>query len=269
MIKKALFILSLAILCLHGFSQNLRIVSLAPSLTQMLYLIDGGETLIGCTSYCEQAKKDNKNVVASAVEVNVEKVLLLKPDLVITTTLTKPVTIEALKKVGIKVQVYTMPKSYTEICKQFIDIAGYIGKNSLAYKIVEEQQKRLKLLQKSIPKGKKPKVFFEIGAKPLYTIIPNTFMDDYITFCGGENIAAELKKGSINREYVFLKNPDFIFIVTMGIVGTEEKANWEANRNINASKNGNIFIIDSNKVCSPNPVSFVDVVEQLTLYMYP
>jgi ABC-type Fe3+-hydroxamate transport system substrate-binding protein len=252
-----------------GFSQSSqRIVSLAPSLTKMLYLLDAQHELVGCTSYCEEAKKDNKSIVASAVEVNVEKIFLLKPDLVVATTLTKPATIASLEKVGIKVNVFPSPKSYSEICNQFIEIAKLTGKQALAKSIVEKQQAKLSQLKHSIPKGKKPKVFFEIGAKPLYTVIPNTFMDDYISYAGGKNIASDLKKGTITRENVLLKNPDVIFVVTMGIVGAEEKSTWENYQNITASKNGKIFIIESNKACSPNPVSFVEVVEQLIKMMY-
>lgn len=252
-----------------GYSQSpQRIVSLAPSLTKMVYLLGLQHQLVGCTSYCEEAVKDKKSIVASAVEVNVEKVFLLKPDLVIATSLTKPATIEAFDKVGIKVNTFPMPKSYTEICSQFVEIANLTGKKALATSIVEKQQLRLKLIKQSILKGKKPKVFFEIGAKPLYTVIPNTFMNDYISYSGGENIASDLKSGTISRETVLIRNPDIIFIVTMGIVGTEEKQTWDNYPNINASKNGKVFIIDSYKACSPNPVSFVDIVEQLVTTMY-
>jgi hypothetical protein len=53
--------------------------------------------------------------------------------------------------------------------------------NSWQKKIVEYQKRRLDSIKKSIPKGKKPKIFIELGAKPLFTAVPNTFMDDFIT----------------------------------------------------------------------------------------
>jgi iron complex transport system substrate-binding protein len=234
----------------------------------MLYLLGIQDQLVGCTSYCEEAIKDNKSIVASAMEVNVEKVFLLKSDLVVTTDLTKPSIIEALENIGIKVYVFPTPKSYTEICSQLVEIARLTDKQAIAKAIIEKQRLRLTLIKKSIPKGKKPKVFFEIGAKPLFTVIPNTFMDDYITYAGGENIASDLKSGTISRESVLMRNPDIIFIVTMGLAGTEEKTIWNSYQNISASKNGKVFIIDSNKACSPSVVSFVDIVEQFVKRMY-
>jgi ABC-type Fe3+-hydroxamate transport system substrate-binding protein len=268
-LRKILVPILFVVMGMCGYAQTpQRIVSLAPSLTKMIYLLGAQHQLVGCTSYCEDAIKEHKTVVASAIDVNVEKVFLLKPDLVVASTLTKPATIEALEKVGIKVKAFPVTKSYAEICSQFMELADVTGKKTLAASIVEKQQLRLNRIKKLIPKGKKPNVFFEIGAKPLFTVIPNTFMDDYISYAGGLNIASDLKSGTISRETVLMRNPDIIVIVTMGIVGAEEKKGWENYHMINASKTGKVFIIDSDKACSPNPVNFVDIVEELVTRMY-
>jgi ABC-type Fe3+-hydroxamate transport system substrate-binding protein len=267
-IRIFIFILS-AVSALQCYAQQpQRIVSLTPSITKMLYLLDAQKGLVGCTSYCEDAKKDHITIVASAVEVNVEKLFLLKPDLVFASELTKPSTIDALRKLGLKVNVFSTPSSFNELCSQFIEIAKLTGKQTLANNIIEKQKLRLSQLKQLIPADKKPKVFFEIGAKPLFTVIPNTFMDDYISFIGGVNIASDLKSGSITRESVLIRNPDVILIITMGVVGAEEKDEWENYQNIGASKNKKIFVIDSDKACSPTPINFVDVVEELLKLMY-
>lgn len=266
--KILVFILSVVV-GIQVFSQpSQRIVSLAPSLSKMFYILEAENNLVGCTNYCLEAVKDKKSVVANALEVNIEKIYTLKPDLVITSELTKPSTIEALEKIGIKVKVLPSPKSFNQICDQLIELANLIGKQALVKSIIDKQKVRLSQLNQLIPKGKKPKVFFEIGAKPIFTVIPNTFMDDFITYSGGENIASDLKHGTITRENVVLRNPDVIIIVTMGVAGIEEKTTWEKYTNINASKNGKIFSIDADKACSPDPINFVDVVEQLITLMY-
>jgi iron complex transport system substrate-binding protein len=161
-----------------------------------------------------------------------------------------------------------VPTSYAEICSQFLELADITGKKAQAVRVVEKLQSRLALVKKKIPTGKRPTVFFEIGAKPLFTVIPHTFMDDYIAYAGGINIAADLKSGTISREAVLMRNPDVIVIVTMGIVGAEEKKAWENYQLISATKNGKIIIVDSDKACSPNPVNFVDIVEELVTRMY-
>jgi ABC-type Fe3+-hydroxamate transport system substrate-binding protein len=268
-IRKIIVLFLTILLGIQVYSQpSQRIVSLAPSLTKMIYILEANDIIVGCTNYCLEAVKDKKSIVATAMEVNIEKIYTLKPDLVITSELTKPATIEALEKIGIKVKVLPSPKSFNQICDQLIELANLTGKQALAKSIVEKQKARLNQLNQLIPKGKKPKVFFEIGAKPIFTVIPNTFMDDFITYSGGENIASDLKHGTITRENVILRNPDVIVVVTMGVAGTEEKTTWEKYKNINASKNGKIFTIDADKACSPDPINFVDVVEKLITMMY-
>ena len=245
-----------------------RIISLSRSITQNIYLLGASNKLVGCTSYCDLAIQDNKEVIASATDVNIEKVILQNPDLVMATTITKPETIEKFKKLGIKVVVFGITKSYEDICENLLQIASYTGTEKLANSIIAKQKTRLDSIRKSIPKDKKLKMFFQIGANPIFTVIPNTFMNDFITYAGCENVASDLKRGTITYESVILRNPDVIIIVTMGILGEQEKARWTNNQKLSATKNRKIFIIDSDKACSPTPVTFIDVVEELSSLIY-
>jgi len=267
--RKNIIIILFIFLSINSFSKEVnRIISLAPSITNMIYLLEAQDKLVGCTNYCLEGVKDGKNIVANAIDVNVEKVFLLKPDIVFTAGLTKPSTVEALRKLNINIQIFQSAKTYDEICEQFITIARYTGKEQLAKKIITAQKNRLDSIKQSIPKGKKPKIFIELGAKPLFTAVPNTFMDDFITQAGGVNIATDINTGAITRENVILKDPDAIVIVTMGIVGEEEKEVWKRYKQLSAARKGKIFTIDPYKSCGPNPVTFVDVVEELVTKLY-
>lgn len=243
-----------------------RIVSLAPSLTKNISYLKSEDLLVGCTSYCRPTKKTN--IVASAVIVNIEKVVTLKPDIVIATTITKSETIETLRKFGIRVEIYPTAHSFNEICSQFLALGKLIGREAQASIVINESRQKLKKLRKYYTDEKKLKMFIQIGANPLYTVLPNTFMDDYITFSGCRNIASDLSVGSITRENVIVKNPDVIFIVTMGIFGDGEKKAWEKLRVLNAAKNKKIFIIDSEKACSPTPVTFVETLGKIINLTY-
>lgn len=106
-------------------------------------------------------------------------------------------------------------------------------------------------------------MFFQIGVDPLFSVLSNTFMDDYINFLGAENIAKTLKRGSVSREFVIANNPDYIFIVTMGMVGNEEKEIWSRYSNLTASRKKQIHIIESDIACQPTPVTFVQTMEIL------
>lgn len=263
--KKLLFIVVVLLLCQTGFSQSgKRLVSLAPSVTKMIYLLHGQNNLVGCTSYCEQAKKDHKAIVASAVDVNVEKIILLKPTVVIATGLTRPATIESLRKVGIPVLIFYSPKTFDDLCNQFNRLGELTGKQLYAQNLIRQQRSRLNILAHRSIVMSYPKVFIEVGAKPLFAAIPNTFIDNYLFYSHGQNIAWGLKSGSISREAVLLRNPDAILIVTMGVVGQQEKQKWESYKGLNAVRRHKIFALDADMMCSPTPVDFVNLVAQIT-----
>jgi iron complex transport system substrate-binding protein len=244
-----------------------RIVSLAPSLTKNIYFLGANDQLVGCTSYCTEALADQKKVVASAVNVNIEKTVSLRPDIVMATLLTNPETIEMLQQLGIQVELFPSAKSFDEICTQFIRIGDLTGKTEQAQQIVASSKKKVDAIIKSHDFTHQPDIFFQLGADPIFTVLPNTFMNDFITLPGGINIAGDMNKGTINRESVIAHNPDVIFIVTMGIIGQEEQEIWKGFKGMKAAEENRIFIIDADKACSPTPITFVETLETIVSLM--
>lgn len=244
-----------------------RIVSLAPSFTQSLYYLEAQDNLVGCTSYCAAAKGDNKEIVASAVKANVEKIISLKPDLVLASGLTNPKDTELLRKVGIKVEVIHSPKSFQEICDQFIRMGSLVGKTEKANALVEESKRTTRKIAEKNRHNTNRKMFFQIGANPLFAVIPNTFMDDYMTLLGIENISKNLTQGTVTREFVIANNPDYIFIATMGIVGEEELKTWNRYSSLKATQKKQIYIIDSDIACQPTPITFAQTMEVMDRLM--
>lgn len=244
--------------------QDLKIISLAPSITKDLELLGLSENIVGATSFCEITKKDKSLIIGSAVEVNMEKILLLKPTIVFVSTLTKPTTIETLRKNGINVHQVEKANGYQGMCDEFIKIAKVVDKEAEANKIVADSKAKLVAIQSKIDTtGTKKRVFFQIGSDPIFTVLPNTFMSDYITLLGCENIAANLSAGTVTREFVLTQNPDIIIVTTMGIEGEKEKKIWETFPSINAVKNHKIIIVDSDKSCSPSVVSFMEILQEI------
>lgn len=235
----------------------MRIVSLSPSLTLNVRYLDEEVHLVGCTSYCQTTRSIQQ--VATAIKVNVEKVISVKPDLVIATTLTPPETVAAMKKVGLRVEVFQMPDSYNQICEQFLQLGKMLGKDNVAKKIVADSRDKVQKLTEKKRTGMK--MFIQIGANPLFAVIPNTFMHDFIRFAGAESITAGMTAGSITREAVLKRNPDVIFIVTMGILAEDEKKQWEKFSRLSATLHKKIFIIDSQMACTPTPVTFAQTLE--------
>ena len=238
-----------------------RIISLAPSITQSLYYLGAEDKLVGRTSYCVAAENDDVPVVASAVTLNMEKAIAMKPDLVLVLGLTDQKDIETLRKFGIEVEVFDSPKSFNEICDQFIQLGKAVGKSDKAKQIVAESKERISEIQKEREGKPTPNIFFQLGSNPLFTVTPNTFMDDYIQLIGGKNISSELNKGIIGREFVVAKNPDYIFICTMGVASDQETKVWKSYTSMNAVKKNRLFTIDANIACQPTPITFVETME--------
>lgn len=245
-----------------SYSQSYnRIISLAPSLTKSLYLLNAEDQLTACTSYCDTPDSDKKEIVASAIKVNLEKIVSLRPDLIIVMPLTNPETIASLKKFGIRVEEFSSPLTFDEICEQFLQLGKMAGKEHLAVDIVRKSKAKVDSLISLQNLIRSQTVFFQIGANPIFTVLPNTFMNDYISFIGCENIAFDMKGGTISRESVLARNPDIIFVATMGVIGAEEKKIWKSYNELNAAKNDHIFIIDSDLSCVPTPVTFAQTLE--------
>jgi len=241
---------------------GIRIISLVPSITKELVSLNMSKNIVGATSYCSVSEKNKDLIVGSAIEVNIEKVLLLKPDIVFASGLTKEKDINALKNNGIKVHFLSKMHSFKDICEHFIELGILVGKAELAQTIVQKSTKTVDSLISTFPvQSDSLTIFFQIGTKPIFTVIPNTFMNDYITFAGCENMAKDLIHGTITRESILQRNPDVIFVTTMGAVGANEKSIWESYTDLNASKNKKIFIIDANLASSPTVLSFTKAFE--------
>lgn len=273
--SKILFITgALVFWCTGGlvFSQNhpQRIISLSPPLTEELYLLGVQDKLIGCTVYCQRpAQAQKKEKIGTVIEANLEKIISLKPDLVLTTSLTNPKTKEKLKNLGIKVVDFPSVKSFSQLCEQFLELGKIIGREKQAEEIIHQAKNNVDFIKKSIKDLPKPKVFLQIGAKPLHTVTGGSFVNDFIQFAGGINISEDAKTGLYSREEVLKQNPDVIIISTMGIVGQDEKIIWQKYETINAVRNKKIYIIDSYILCSPTPVSFVETLKELVKILHP
>lgn len=238
-----------------------RIVSLAASITNNLYLLGVQDRIVGRTQYCTIADNDNIPIVADALNVNIEKVVSLKPDIVIASGLTHPRIISALQKMGIRTIHWHQPKDFNDICIQLEELGKLCGKREVAIRYVRESKERLVKIGKP---AANTKIFMEQGADPLFTVLPDSFVNDYMILLGGKNICDDLKTGLISREMVLLRNPDVIIIVSMGSQDAEEITEWKKYKTVNAVKNNRIFTINAEEACTPTPVTFVDVLEKLS-----
>ena len=269
MIRSIIFCYIVAVNGIIVHAAPKRIVSLAPSITKMISLLDAEELIVGHTSFCIFEKSDNSEVVANAVQVNIEKIVLLKPDLILVSDLTRPETVNTFKKLGIEVYRFAYSKSFNDLCSDLIVMGEKIEKTDLAESIIGKTKTELERVKALVPENvRKPRIFAQIGSNPLWAVIPDTFMDDFIEFAGGVNVVSDARSGAISREQVLVRNPEVIFIMLMGTMGVDEKDQWKRYSGLDAVKNDKIFLMDQERTCSPTPLIFVETLEEMIRLIY-
>jgi len=250
-----------------------RIVSLGPINTENVYLLNAQDRLIANTIYCvnpPEAKKKDK--IGTLLQANIEKIISLKPDLVLATSLTRPRQVAKLKRLGVKVVQFTQPANFDEISEQFIKLGQLIGREERARRIVHEARRAIETIRQKTAGRSKKKVFLQVGTRPLFSSVEDSFTNEFITLGGGKNIAKGSLQGVYSREKVIAQNPDLIIIAIMGtegIAGEKEQQKWMRYPSISAVKNNNIHIVDPNLVCSPTPLTFVEALRTITSIIHP
>ncbi|HAS84281.1 MAG TPA: hypothetical protein DCS43_16805 [Verrucomicrobia bacterium] len=248
-----------------------RIVALSPSLTKQLYLLGLAKQVVGITTYCPQPPDDLPVIepVGSVVDPSTERIVRLQPDLDVATPLANRKRMDTLRGLGITVAEFRAARSFDEVCTQFLELGRLTGVTTSAERMVADAKARVQTLRARVAGHTRPRVFIQIGAKPLSTAGKDSFLNDLIDMAGGVNIADDTTFRVYSREAVLAANPDCILIVTMGMTGPDEKQKWGQYKHLAAAANQRIFMIDSALVCSPTPLDFADALVIITGLLHP
>ncbi|GAB7387044.1 ABC transporter substrate-binding protein [Bacillaceae bacterium] len=233
-----------------------RIVSIIPSATETAFALGLGEKIVGVSAwdnYPEEVKKLEK---VGGLDVNVEKVVSLQPDLVLA-HVSNGKSVEALRKAGVKVLV-TDAKSLAETFAAIRLIAQATGTQEEAEALIRKMQRERDEVIRAvadIPAEKRPKVWLEVSPE-LHTAGQGTFLHELVKLAGGQNVASDLQGWvQVNEEKVIAANPDVIF-VTYGYYVQEaaeqvkQRKSWQV---VNAVKNGRVYELHSDLVDRPGP----------------
>lgn len=228
-----------------------RIISLAPNVTETLYYLGAGDRIVGVTEFCSWPDDVNKKErVGGMINPSFEKILALKPDLVIISRDGTPVDVyKRLVDLGVNVYVYNV-KSFFELPYELIRLGEYIGKHREAKILAKEFNLKMNKM-KNIFNGQK--ALFIIWTEPLTVATESSYIGEIIRFLGLKNIIANsLPYMEINIEEIIRLNPDIIFIGS----GHNRNFNFssiiEKFKQTNAVKKGNVFLI-SEKIYHLSP----------------
>lgn len=268
-LKKFSVILILLIVLKGSVCNALRIVSLAPYVTEALILLGAEENLVAVTNFCQEKFNLDKEVIGDSLNINIEKVLFLKPDIIFITAMNKMEQVGKLKRFGIGIKYYPYANNFKDSCRNFLELAKLVGKERRAIKIIEKVSAKLEGLKLVLKSEEDFTVFIQVGYSPLITAGSNCYLNEIIRLAKGKNVAENYGQGffRISREKVIESDPEAILILTM-----EEKEyqyDWRKFKYLRAVRENKIYTLDSDIFSRPNPASFVKAVYLLSKILHP
>jgi len=252
-----------------------RVVSLAPSNTEILFAIGAGGQTVGRDEFSDypQEARSLPSVGGSMGQYSTEAIVALKPDLVLAAEINTPELVKQLEDLGLNVYYLKNPTTLEGMYVNLEVVGTLTGRDVTA--LVDSLKARVKAVDdKILPLSSRPSVFYEIDAtdpaKP-YTYGPGSFGNLLIERAGGFNIGSRLTDPypQISLEQIVVANPSFILLgdsmwgMTAEAVGA--RPGWET---IAAVQSKQIFPIDDNLISRPGP-RLVDGLEQLAKIFHP
>lgn len=245
--------LILILLCPQVLAAPHRLISTMPSITETLFALGLSHEVVGVTQNCnwppEAAEKDK----IGRETVNLEKIISLKPDLIIMLEDAQKKDIEKLRKFNLPV--YTVnPHSVYEVLESIYQIGSIAGVTPEAEKLVREMTRKMAQAALLYDIRFKVPVFVVVGYKPLISVGRETFINDVINLAGGYNIAENTPSPypQYNFEELIKQDPPVI-IIPENLISKEEMQKDIRWGRLRAVKNDRILFINPDILFRPGP----------------
>jgi iron complex transport system substrate-binding protein len=248
-----------------------RVVSLAPNLTEIVFAVGAGKTLVGDTTYCDfpaEAKSIEK--VGDTLHPSLERIIALSPQLVLVSTASQlEVFTEQLKTHNIEVFV-TDPKDLEGVFRSVTQIGDIVGQTSEAKTLVDTLRQRATNIETAVRPLPRVRLFYQLSAEPLYTAGRDSFVTDLINRAGGESVTAGVPGAwpKYSAESALAAKPDAIILPTGGSMGEGNSTVAEALRTSPAAQRGKVYKINDDHLVRPGPRA-VDGLEEMAKALHP
>jgi cobalamin transport system substrate-binding protein len=249
-----------------------RIVSLVPSVTEILYALNAEPLLVGVTDFCDfppEARRQPK--VGGMVAPSLEAIIALKPDLVIATTEgTREDTFTQLARVG--VPVYLVAAHHVADATSLMRRLGELtGREGAAGPLVARLEQRIEAVKKAVLPLARPRVLYVLWPEPL--IVPGraALVTELIQLAGGQSLTADDPNAwpRYSLEAAVARNPEVILLANHGAgTGAVSMDKWRRLASLPAVKSGRLLSINGDLMHRYGP-RFVDGLEQLARAIHP
>jgi len=255
-----------------------KIISLAPSNTEILFALSAGSQVIGrddFTNYPDEAM-NLPGVGGNMGLYNMETITALQPDLVLAAEINTPEQVKSLEGLGIPVYYLSNPTDIEGMYRNLEIVGQLTGRDSEAAALVDSLRARVNAVTEKVATvGSRPTVFYELDgtsdpAKP-WTAGPGTFVDLLISMAGGSNVAADLDSAwaQMSQEALLVADPNFILLgdAAYGVTAEQvaQRAGWDV---LSAVKNDKVIPFNDDTASRPGP-RLVEALETLAKLLHP
>jgi len=254
----------------------LRIVSLAPNVTEILFALGLGERIVGVTRYCDYpAEASRIEKVGGLVDPGIERISALKPDLVLAFRGNPVRLLKKMRNLGLPV--FSLEPGLTlESLIGTIETIGLVtGREEAARSLAGALESRIGAIEASLEGvAEKPKVFLSLQGGALWTCGRESFLDALILRAGGVNIAGGIGKKWVllGREEILHQDPDVVVIMAKSEPDFARAAEWFRSeprlKHLKAVSTGRVGFLDENKASRFGP-RLVDTLQDLVRLLHP
>lgn len=254
-----------------------RIVSLAPSLTEVLFAIGAGDHVVGVTDLCDRppAVRGLPRVggITSAT-LRLEAVVALRPDLVVAIGSDQEAAVEALAGLGLRVEVVPSASlgDVLEAARRLGEMTGRRAEGSALAAGLGARVAAVRRGVANLAQEDRPRVFFEVWDRPLMTAGPGTFLGEMVEMAGGDNVFADVEGRwvAVSPEAVLARDPEVVLTARRpgGPAGVADFAARPGWARLSAVRRGRVHALDGDLVSRPGP-RLAEALEQVARYLHP
>lgn len=246
-----------------------KIVSIAPSNTEILFALGLGDKVVGVTDSCDYPEAAKSKPKVGSVELDYEKIVEIAPDLVVAVGSLQRQAIDRLSELGICVLAVD-PKTVDGVLHAITLTGKATGAEDRAATLVAELSRRIEAVTakvSSIGASARPRVFVEIWNEPLMTAGPGTFVDELISAAGGENIAHDARGEwpQFSAEAVIERDPEVVILTGFNKAEALARPAWQG---ISAYRSGRVHELHPDLLVRPGP-RLVQGLEELAKLLHP
>lgn len=242
-----------------------RIISLSPGITEMIFMLNSEDKLVGISDFCKYPPETEKiTKVGGMLNFSVEHLASLSPDVVIIGSIVRKEDVEKIESMGIPVIAIKEEQKIEGIYDALTILGDMLDKKEKAVTEVSALQEKMANINNVVAKkSHTPSIYYVVGYDDAgdFTAPANSHIHEILTLAGGRNIGAELKGWSISREFLFQQNPDYVLIRKEDV---EHFCKTYPYNKLPAIINGNIIPIESGwiDIVSPRNILAIEYIHE-------